>query len=677
MQLRATLNEASYRYYVLDAPSISDAQYDLLTNELRAIEAAQPELITPDSPTQRVGGVVAEGFVKVRHPRPILSLSNAFDAKDVRAWRERIGKLAAELPNPERFAAGIDAYVVEPKIDGLTVVLRYEAGAFAQGATRGDGVVGEDISTNLRTVRSMPLVLRAAKPPAPMSLTVRGEAFMTLADFETMNARQTAAGAKTFANPRNFAAGALRQLDSALTAKRPLTAYFYAVVASDAGIGDLPATPRTQWGLLTWLRDLGFPVSPLSRRFTVLDEAIAYCEEMAVKRDTLSFEIDGMVIKLDDLDLAEALGYVGKDPRGATAYKFAAREALTTLRDVVVSIGRTGNLTPAAVLDPVQVGGITIVNATLHNYEDITRKDIRLGDRVIIKRAGDVIPYVAGPVIAARSGAERLITPPKVCPFCGTPVSKREGEVALYCLNDECPGKVDRAIRHFVGRGAMDIDGLGEKIVTQLIEAGHVEDVADLYSLTYEQLLALEKFAEKKARKLLEAIAVSRTRPLERLLIGLGIRHVGEVAARALARYYGGLDALLQAGEEEVQQIDGVGPIIAASVVAWAGRENTRALVRKLQQAGVNPTQPIERQAAPALEGPLTGKTFVLTGALSEEREAVAAWIEARGGKVTDSVSKKTSYVVVGEAPGQGKVKKAGQLEIQTIDEETLRKMGG
>jgi DNA ligase (NAD+) len=676
-QLRAELNEHNYRYHVLDDPIISDAAYDALLVELRAIEAEHPELITPDSPTQRVGAPAAEGFAKVAHPRPILSLSNAFDADDVRAWRDRLVKFAEGSTMPSLAEMKSLSYVVEPKIDGLTVVLTYDNGVFTQGATRGDGNVGEDITANLRTLKRVPLALRRTEgrgrrtedrtPPSvlrPLSagsrLVVRGEAFVAIADFENMNAELLAAGEKTFANPRNFASGALRQIDPALTARRPLTAYFYGVVASQ-GI-DVPAT---QWEMLLWLKALGFPVSDLSRRFTDLEEAIRYCESYIDKRDSVPFEIDGMVIKLDDLALANALGYVGKDPRGAVAFKFPAREAITTLRDIAISIGRTGNITPAAVLDPVQVGGITIANATLHNFDDIARKDIRLGDRVIVKRAGDVIPYVAGPVVSARTGDEKTIVPPTHCPFCGTELVKREGEVAMYCLNDECPGKVDRAIQHFVSRGAMDIEGLGEKIVAQLIDAELITDVADIYALHREQLLGLEKFAERKAQN---------ERPLERLIIGLGIRHVGEVAARVLARYYGSLDALLAAQAADLQQIDGVGPTIAESIVAWAQRESTRTLVARLKAAGVNPTQAVQRApAAETASGPYAGKTFVITGTLSEERDAVAAWIEARGGKVTDSVSKKTSYVVIGEAPGQSKVTKATSLNIPMIDEAALR----
>lgn len=659
--LRAEINEHAYRYHVLDAPTVSDAEYDALINELKAIETAHPDTITPESPTQRVLGAVAEGFAKVRHARPILSLANAFAADDVRAWRDRIARL---IPDGAPVA-----YVVEPKIDGLTIVLTYENGRLTQAATRGDGVEGEDITANARTIRSVPLALRAAKgAPAPARLSVRGEAFIYTDDFETLVAQQLAAGERVYANPRNTAAGALRQLDPKITAHRPLHVLCYAVVEWQDG-----APPASQWDVLHTLKQLGFPVAQAIRRFDDLEAAIDYCQSFAGKRDSLGFEIDGMVIKIDDAALAEQLGFVGRDPRGAIAFKFPAREATTILKDVVVSIGRTGNLTPNAVLEPVQVGGITITSATLHNYDDIARKDIRIGDRVIVKRAGDVIPYIAGPVAAVRTGSERVIEPPARCPFCESALTRREGEVALYCDNPDCPGKIDRAIAHFVGRGAMDIEGLGSKIVEQLIDAQLVGDVADLYSLHTEDLLELDGFAERKAQKLLDAIGAAKQRPLERLIVGLGIRHIGEVSARALARHFGSLEAMMAAGADALQQIDGVGPVVAASVAEWGARERNRALVHKLERLGVAVREEVVRAAAPAGAQPFAGKTFVITGALAQSREDVQAWIEARGGKVTDSVSKKTHYVVVGDAPGAGKTGKATQLGVPMIGEDELR----
>ena len=680
-RLRAQINEHNYRYNVLDDPIISDAEYDALMKELRQLEADNPSLVTPDSPTQRVGGTVSAGFTKVRHPQAILSLGNTFDDDDVRAWRERIG-LHAHKANLGIDQAALNEYVVEPKIDGLTVVLTYENGTFVQGATRGDGVVGEDVTANLRTVKAVPLSLRSpdqepARPPA--RIAVRGEAYVPVADFERMNAEQQAAGERTFANPRNFAAGALRQLDPSLTAKRPLSLLCYAIVefappapARDKGDAGLPGT---QWDTLQYLKQLGFRVSDLARKFNDLERAIAYCRSYITKREQVPFEIDGMVIKINDLGASAKLGFVGKDPRGAIAYKFPAREATTVLRDVVVNIGRTGNIVPNAVLDPVGVGGITITNATLHNYDDIARKDIRLHDRVIVKRAGDVIPYVAGPVTAARTGQEQVIVPPTRCPFCDTPITKREGEVALYCLNPDCPGKIDRAIRHFVTW--MDVEGMGEKIVTQLIDAGLITDMADIYTLTKEKLLELEGFADKKAQKLIDAIAQSKSQVLYCVIGGLGIRHVGEVAARALADHFGSLDALLDAAAHrmlELQNIDGVGPTIAESVSDWAKRDTTHTVINKLKHAGINPVVK-RRQTNSKTAGPFSGKTFVITGTLSQPREEIASWIEDRGGKVTDSVSKNTSYVVVGDAPGASKISKAQKLDVSMIGEEELHKL--
>ena len=661
-ELRAQINEHSYRYHVLDDPLVSDAEYDALLNELREIETAHPELITPDSPTQRVGAEPAAEFVKVRHARPILSLANAFDANNVRAWFERIRKL---IPSGTAVA-----FTVEPKIDGLTVVLSYANGKLTQGATRGNGVIGEDVTTNVRTIRSVPVTLRGEHPPTRLS--VRGEAYMPIKDFERMNEAMLQAGDKAFANPRNAAAGSLRQLDPRLTAQRPLRVLCYTIVDwDDSGSILQSEPPATQWELLQYLKASGFPVSDISRRVESLEEAIAYCDSYNEKRDSLNLEIDGMVIKIDDLKLADSLGFVGKDPRGAVAYKFPAREATTILKDVTVKVGRTGALIPNAVLEPVGLGGITISKATLHNYDDVARKDIRIGDRVMIKRAGDVIPYVAGPVVSARTGKEQVINPPTVCPYCETPAVRREGEVAVYCPNVDCPGRLDRAIEHFVGRGAMDMDGLGTKIAAQLIDAELVADVADLYALTKEDLLELEGFAEKKAQKLLESISASKTQPLANLLIGLGIQHVGSVAAVALANYYGSLDALLNATKQELVEIEGVGPIIADSIVQWCNRASTRDLIKKLQHEGVNPQQE-PRRAPVIVEGSFTGKVFVITGALSQPREEVAAWIEARGGKVTESVSKKTSYVVMGDAPGASKVTKAQALGIPMISEDEL-----
>jgi DNA ligase (NAD+) len=662
-QLREQINFHNYRYHVLDDPIISDAEYDRLLNELKQIEAAHPDWITPDSPTQRVGGLVSERFAKVTHPAPILSLGNAFSGGDVRAWYERIRKL---IPADRKVQ-----FTVEPKIDGLTVVLHYRDGVFVQGATRGDGLIGEDITPNLRTVRGVPLkipVQRAGKQKlsVPAWTVVRGEAFIETAAFEAMNAELAKAGEKTFANPRNAAAGFLRQLNSGITAKRPISLLCYQIVAADG------PTPRSQFDLLNYLREIGFPVTDVARRFDDLDKAIAFCETWIDRRDTLPFEADGMVIKIDDLDLQAELGVVGKDPRGAIALKFPAREATTRLRDVGVNIGRTGIMAPYAILEPVMVGGVTIERATLHNYDDIARKDIRIGDRVIVKRSGDVIPYIAGPVPGARTGQEKVIAPPKTCPFCQTPTIRREGEVAIYCPNRDCPGRLDRAVQFFVSKGAMDIDGLGDKIASQLIEAELIEDVADLYSITRDQLLNLEGFAEKKADKLINAIEISKTRSLDRLIAALGIPHVGSVAAEALAAHFGTIDKFMRATEDELTQIDGIGPTIAASIVEWTQRPVNIDLIARLKKAGVNTRA---AQAAPkSSDGAAAGKTFVITGTLSKPRDEIAAQIKSAGGKVTDSVSKKTDFVVAGEAAGS-KLTKARQLGITVLDEAALNRL--
>ncbi len=662
-ELREQINFHNYRYHVLDDPVISDVEYDRLLNELKKIEAEHPEWITPDSPTQRVGGQVSERFAKVPHPAPILSLANAFNGDDVRDWFARISKL---IPAGRKVQ-----FTVEPKIDGLSVVLHYRDGVFVQGATRGDGTIGEDITPNLRTVKAVPLKIpvesrTARKVNVPATIVVRGEAFIEMQAFEAMNAQIEKDGGKTFANPRNAAAGFLRQLDSRVTATRPITLLCYQIVAADG------ATPRSQLELLNYLSTIGFPTTEIAKRFDSLDKAIVYAESWVDKRDTLSFEADGMVIKIDDLDLQRDLGIVGKDPRGAIALKFPAREATTKLLDLGVNIGRTGIMAPYAILEPVNVGGVTIERATLHNFDDIARKDIRIGDRVIVKRSGDVIPYVTGPVVSARTGREKIIAPPKKCPFCETPTIRREGEVAIYCPNRDCPGKLDRAVQFFVSKGAMDIDGLGEKIASQLIEAELIEDVADIYSITRDQLLELEGFAEKKADKLLASIEASKSRSIDRLIAALGIPHVGSVAAEALANQFGSIDKFMQADVDALTQIEGIGPTIAASIVEWTQRKDHVELVARLKKAGL--TTKAAKAETDRSGGKLAGKTFVITGTLSQPRDEIANLIKSAGGKVTDSVSKKTDYVVAGEAPGS-KLTKAQQLGVKILDEAALERL--
>ncbi len=661
--LKRELNYHSYRYHVLDAPVISDLEYDRMMRQLTDIESDYPDWIAPDSPSQRAGAQVIDRFVKVRHPAPILSLGNGFGAEDVRAWFERLARLDERV-------LGAD-FVVEPKIDGLTVVLQYKNGGFVLGATRGDGEIGEDITVNLRTVKALPLTipLRPEGPPAAGRLVVRGEVYINIQDFEALNKRLLDAGEKTYLNPRNTASGSLRQLDARLTASRPLRLLVYQIVAADA------VMPRTQWETLDLLRRWGFPVSDQTARCKTIEEVIAVCENWVEKREILPYEADGVVIKINDLALAADLGVVGKDPRGALAFKFPAREVTTRLIDIGIHVGRTGVLTPTAILEPVEIGGVVVKQATLHNFDYIAEKDIRIGDRVLLKRAGDVIPYVIGPVVDAREGGERFFEPPQTCPACGQAVEHMEGEVAWFCVNSACPAQLIRNLEHFVSRAAMDIVGLGIKIVEQLITAGLVKDVADLYTLTKADLLTLEGFADKKAENLIRSVEESRSRPLQRLMYALGMRGVGEVLAGDLSRVYPNLDALSRAGMEELQRIEGVGPNIALAVVDWFSRPGNRSVLEKLKRAGVWPQSAVEN--TPVGEQPLVNLTFVVTGTLANfSREEVRGFIQTYGGKVTDSVSRKTDYLVAGENAGS-KLDKARELGVKVINEDELRRLAG
>lgn len=663
IELRSEIQFHNYRYHVLDDPVLSDAEFDALYNELRDIEAQHPEWITPDSPSQRTGGVLASKFPRVEHPDPILSLASVFEVNGVRAWYERVTRIDDRVERAQ--------FTVEPKIDGLTVVLHYRNGVFEMGATRGDGEIGEDITSNLRTIRSMPLHIPVDPngPKAPPYLVVRGEAYISIKDFEKLNKRLEEAGERTYLNPRNTAAGSLRQLDSGLTASRPLKLLVYSIVRSE---GEVPNTQRKR---LEYLKALGFPIP----EYTVsksLDEAIADCQAMAERRDTLPFEADGSVIKIDDLELAAGLGFVGKDPRGALAFKFPAREVTTKLIDIDVNVGRTGVLTPYATLEPVNIGGVIVRQATLHNYDYIVEKDIRIGDRVQVKRAGDVIPYVIGPIVSARTGEEQVFHMPETCPVCHQPTENLPGDVFWYCANASCPAQLIRNLENFVSRGAMDIVGAGIRIVEQLVVEGLVKDLADLYTLKREQLLELEGFAEKKADLLLSSIEASRSRPLARLITGLGIRGVGFVMANDLARYFPDLDNLSKAAEADLMQIPGLGPNIARSIVDWFSKPANQVMLQKLKAAGVWPSEEIKAPGADP-EGPLSGKTFVVTGTLQTlSREGVKEYIQSHGGKVTDSISKKTSYLVLGEDPGS-KYEKAKSLGVQIIDEKALRKLTG
>ncbi len=660
-RLKKEINFHNYRYHVLDAPLISDLEFDKLMVRIREIEGSHPEWIGPDSPTRRAGARPLDRFVKVKHPAPILSLANAFNSDDLRAWYDRIVKL------DERVAKA--GFVMEPKIDGLTVVLHYENGILVKGATRGDGEIGEDITENLRTVRAIPLHIPVEKngQHVPQRFVVRGEAFIFVKDFNDLNRKLEEAGEKTYLNPRNTAAGSLRQLDPALTAARPLTLLTYAIVDSSE------PTPRTQWETLNYLRSLGFPVTDLATRQNTIEDVIGQVPVWIEKRDSIPFEVDGVVIKLDDLIVAEELGFVGKDPRGAIALKYPAREVTTVLKEIGVNVGRTGVLTPYAMFEPVEVGGVMVKQATLHNFDYIEEKDIRIGDRVLIKRAGDVIPYVIGPIKDARTGNERRFTPPTVCPSCGQPTEHFDGEVAWFCVNSSCPAQLVRNVEHFISRGAMDIIGMGIKIVEQVVESGLVKDVADIYTLDKSKLLTLEGFADKKADNLLESIKASKSQPLARLINALGIRGVGEVMAAELAKRFTDLDQLKEINKFQLQSIEGIGPNIAEAIADWFRRPVNRELIEKLRRLGVWPVS--LRQERSDDENILNGLTFVITGTLPTlSRDQAKALIERYGGKVTDSVSKNTSYLVVGEAAGS-KLDKAKALNVTLLDEEGLKEL--
>jgi DNA ligase (NAD+) len=647
--LRAEIHEHNHRYHTLDAPLISDAQYDALLNELRRIEAEHPELRSADSPTQRVGSAPLSRFPKVQHPVPMLSLGNAFNAADLRAWLERVRRVIGEAPL---------AFVVEPKIDGLAVALTYVEGLLTVGATRGNGEIGEDITPNLRTVKDVPLRIPLTGAPPPR-IEVRGEVYLPIVAFSELNERQAAASDKIFANPRNAAAGSLRQLDSTITAGRPLRFFAYAV-------GPFTGVElRSQWQTLATLREYGFAVNPDVRRFDDFEAVIAYCHEWMERREALDFEVDGVVIKIDDFDQQTELGIVGRDPRWAIAYKFPAREETTTLRAIVVNVGRTGKLIPNAVLDPVSLGGTTVQHASLHNAEYVISRDIRIGDRVVVKRAGDVIPYVIGPIPEARNGDELPWTAPTHCPACGQPVEKLPDEVDIYCINVDCPAQLVRSVEHWVSRGAMDIVGMGERQARQFVEAGLIRSIPDIYRLSEASFAERERYGDKRVSNLLSGIEASKQRPLERVITALGIRGIGSVAAQDLARHFRSLEALAQASSADLLALDGIGPNSAQSVVDFFATPANQQLLRELRELGVRPAD-----AAPAAAPgtALEGKTFVITGALDGmTREEAQALIEAHGGKVSGSVSKKTSYLLAGAAAGS-KLAKAQSLGVPVID---------
>ncbi len=665
--LRDQLNYHLYRYHVLDDPVISDAEYDALYQQLKTLEETHPDLITPDSPTQRTGGPVADKFAKVTHPAPILSLANAFEPEGIVAWETRTRKLLAD---PEQALA----YVVEPKIDGLTVVLTYENGRLTQGATRGNGEVGENITPNLRTLPAVPqqIPIDPHSPTAvPPLLVIRGEAFFPLDKFAQFNEQRLTAGEKTYMNPRNAAAGSLRQLDPKVTAVRPLTLFCYDLIAWEGG-----DVPETQWARLAWLKELGFPVAPDVHYAPDITAVLTAYDEWETKRNEINYEVDGIVIKLNDQPLAASLGFAGKDPRGALAAKFPAQEKSTRLLEVNVNVGRTGVLAPTAVLDPIEIGGVVVQNATLHNFDEIARKDIRLGDMVWVKRAGEVIPYVVGPILDLRTGDEQPITPPTHCPSCGEPALQIEGEVAIYCDNPNCPAQLVRRVEYFVSRAAMDIDSFGKETAALLIEQGLIQDLADIYTLheKREALLALEGFKEKKVDNLLNGIEASKAQPVTRFLTALGIRFVGDVVSGLLLDELRSLDRLAEATAEEIAGIYGIGEKTATAVVNWFAQPSHRALLEKFRTAGLPFALPEPEEAAPNAQ-PLVGLTFVITGTLpTYSRDEAKALIEAHGGKVTSAVSSKTDYLLAGEKAGS-KLTKAQQLGVVVLSEGQLQEL--
>jgi len=651
-ELVDSITRHEYLYYVKDAPEITDREYDLLMRELVRLEETHPNLAQPDSPTQRVGGEPIASFGQVKHGVPLLSLDNAFGPEDLMAFDSRNRK---ELGNPQNLR-----YAVEFKIDGLTVALRYEKGRFVQGATRGNGLIGEDITENLKTVRSLPLVLKK-----PVDLQVRGEAYMSKKTFARINRRQEENGLASFANPRNAAAGSLRQLDSKVTATRRLDLFVFAALEIDS------ENLQSHTESLDFLRSMGFVVSEYNT-FESIESVIDFTKEWTEKRHGLEYEIDGLVIKVDDLEMQKKLGEKSKSPRWAIAYKFPAEEKETEVVDIIVQVGRTGAITPAAVLKPVRVAGSVVSRATLHNEDFIKEKDIRIKDRIIIHKAGDIIPEVVRVLSEKRTGEEEPFVFPSVCPSCGEKTFRFEGEAALRCVNAGCPAQLRRGIIHFVSKGAMDIDGLGESIVTQLMENRLIGDPSDLYKIDKEELLKLERMGSKSADNLLKAIEESKSRGMSRLIFALGIRHIGSRAAKVLAERFKSIEALMGAGPGELTNVPEIGPKMAESLDAFFKDPNNLSILEKLKEAGLKLT---ETDSVETAGKSLEGKTFVLTGTLGGfTRSEAKKMIENRGGRVSSSVSKKTDYVLSGESPGS-KHDKALELGVEIIDEKAFRKM--
>jgi DNA ligase (NAD+) len=662
-ELREQLAHHNHRYYVLDDPDVGDDVYDALLDELRTLEEHNPELRTPDSPTQRVGAPPLDRFEQVEHAEQMLSLGNARNEEELRGWENRIANHLKRMD----ITASQFSYTTEPKIDGLAVTLTYEDGVLVRGATRGDGRIGEDVTQNLRTIGSVPLRI---KGDTPELIEVRGEIYLPIAAFKALNERRAEAGEPTFANPRNSAAGSIRQLDPSLAAERPLSTWFYGIGAV-RGL-DLP----THMAEVEWLQDRGFKVNPDTDHHKGVEGVVKRCRWWEERRDELDYEIDGVVVKVDEKALWRELGVVGREPRWAIAWKFPPTTATTTLNKVVWNVGRTGHLVPFAMLEAVHVGGVTVTTATLHNEEDLARKDVREGDEVVVMRAGDVIPQVVSPKLPRKRKGARKAKPPKKCPACGTETVKPADSVFTICPNRSgCPGQSFQHVKHFVSKGAMDIDGLGERQALRFLQEGLIADVADIYDLTEDRLVQLDRFGETSARNLVASIEASKQRPFKRVLYALGLPGVGYVTAEALADHFGTIDALHGADPEAIEEVEGVGPIMAVQINESLADEVTWALVEKLREKGLRlEADPSERRQE---DGPLKGKTVVLTGALPElTREEAAALVKSAGGKVTSSVSKKTDFVVAGDNPGS-KLAKAEKFGTEILDEAALRELVG